>query len=185
MTTSNDNYEPLMVSMCYFLRMGMVCRRCATSEEQCRSHVQHVVSGGPLVLDCKRTSPGYDKVKTGARDQYCITARLRRRSLRGEPGVMNSRVFWLWFAIGAIPFWIAYAAGAVLAALNMRSLLDFVQFALQIFSIPGIIVSLPFLDLVASPWWSIGVIGIMNGAAYGFSAWLIARLVRKRCSAKW
>ena len=97
---------------------------------------------------------------------------------------MNSRVFWRWFALGAIPFWTALAAGVALAAVNARFLLGVVEFALQIFSIPGVIVSLPFLDLVASPWWVIGVIGIMNGAAYGFSAWLIACWMGKRRSGK-
>ena len=95
---------------------------------------------------------------------------------------MNSRVFWLWFALGAILFWSAFAADAILASLNARFLSGIFQFALQIYSIPGVIVSLPILNLVASPWWAIGVIGILNGAAYGFSAWLIARLMRTRRS---
>ena len=34
MTTSDDNYDPFMVSMCYILQMGMVCRLCATSYSQ-------------------------------------------------------------------------------------------------------------------------------------------------------
>ena len=95
---------------------------------------------------------------------------------------MNNRIFWLWFAIGAIPFWIGFAVGAILAALNARFLSGFVQFTLQIFSIPGVIVSLPILNLVASPWWAIGVIGTLNGAAYGFSAWLIEHWILKRRS---
>ncbi len=96
---------------------------------------------------------------------------------------MKSRIFWIWFAVGAILFWIAFPVGAILAALNARFLLGFVQFALEIFSTPGVIVSLPILNLVASPWWAVGVIGILNGAAYGFSAWLITRRMRKRRSA--
>ncbi|MCY4384411.1 MAG: hypothetical protein OXE44_14805 [Nitrospinae bacterium] len=93
---------------------------------------------------------------------------------------MNSRIFWIWFALGAILYWIAFPVGVILAALNARFLLRIVQFALQIFSTPGVIVSLPILNLVASPWWAISVIGILNGGAYGFSAWLIARWMRKR-----
>lgn len=95
---------------------------------------------------------------------------------------MKSRIFWIWFALGVLFFWIAFPIGAVLTMLNARFLSEFVQFALQILAAPGVIVSLPVLNLIASPWWAVGVISILNGAAYGFSAWLIARLVRKRRS---
>ena len=48
MTTPDDSYDPFMVSMCYLLRMGMVCRLCATSEELCRSHIQPKFHYQPL-----------------------------------------------------------------------------------------------------------------------------------------
>ena len=68
--------------------------------------------------------------------------------------------------------------------LHARFLSGFVQIALQIFSIPGVIFSLPILNLVASPLWAIGVIGILNGVTYGFSAWLSAHWLRKRRAIK-
>ncbi len=88
---------------------------------------------------------------------------------------MNARIFWIWFAVGA-----------ALAVLNTRLMLGdlpFPSLVLGALSTPGVVLALPILNLVASPWWAVGSICILNGTVYGLAARLIARAMRKRRSA--
>ena len=84
---------------------------------------------------------------------------------------MKGRIFWFWFA-----------TGVVLALLKADFLLGRVRFldaALEILSTPGVVISLPLHNFVASPWWVGALICVMNGLFYGFAARMIVRRGRK------
>ena len=75
-------------------------------------------------------------------------------------------------------FWPGFAAGGLLPLLRTGSLPDafpILSEGLEILTSPGVILSLPLQNLVASPWWAIAVIGAMNAAFYGFAVGLLAR----------
>ncbi len=76
-------------------------------------------------------------------------------------------VFWKWFA-----------TGVVLVLLNTEFLLGRVQFVsiiLDVLTIPGILLSIPLHNALASPIWVIGVMSCTNGLVYGLVARWIAR----------
>lgn len=79
-------------------------------------------------------------------------------------------------------FWPGFAAGGLLPLLKTGSLPDafpLLSAGLEILTAPGVLLSLPLHNLVASPWWAIAVIGAMNAVFYGFAAGLLARLARE------
>ena len=79
-------------------------------------------------------------------------------------------------------FWPGFAAGGLLPLLKTGALADAFPLpgaGLEILTAPGVILSLPLQNLVASPWWAIAVISMMNAVFYGFAVGLLARLARK------
>ncbi len=81
-------------------------------------------------------------------------------------GWSRARVFALGFLIGFVPL----PLGMLIAGF-----LPGIRAATDILVVPGVILSLPFLNLVASPVWAIGCIAVFNGVAYGLVALLIRR----------
>ena len=50
-----------------------------------------------------------------------------------------------------------------------------VHAAIQFLATPGVILSLPVINLVPSPVWAVGCIAVLNGVVYGTAAALVLR----------
>ena len=79
------------------------------------------------------------------------------------------------FITGFLAGFVLVLAGTPLLpdpAPNMRAILE-------VLAAPGVILSLPVINLVQSPVWAVGCIGVLNGVVYGMAGSLIFRLARK------
>ena len=88
---------------------------------------------------------------------------------------MHGRNFWIWFVIGT-------TAAALNTSFVVLGEIQFLSYALGALTAPGVILALPIMNLVGSPWWAVGWICVLNGTVYGFAAWLMRRMLQKRLS---
>ena len=81
----------------------------------------------------------------------------------------GARVFTWGFLAG---FAAVLAGAAALPAATPQ-----IHAAIQFLATPGVILSLPVVNLVPSPVWAVGCIAVLNGVAYGTAG---ARVLRRR-----
>lgn len=84
----------------------------------------------------------------------------------------GARVFTWGFLAG---FAVVLAGATVLPAAVPQ-----IHAAIQVLATPGVVLSLPVVNLVPSPVWAVGCIAVLNGVVYGTAAALVFRGRRRR-----
>lgn len=84
----------------------------------------------------------------------------------------GARVFTWGFPVG---FVVVLAGATALPAAVPQ-----IHTAIEVLAAPGVVLSLPLVNLVRSPVWAVGCIAVLNGVVYGTAAALVFRRRGKR-----